>query len=72
MVDSRLRLEPYFAEPDRQSKVLVLLAEDAMTRREIQDAIGFLERMFVGVGEQDRLFEVIAALKEELARRNKR
>ena len=43
-----------------------------MTRREIQDAIGFLERMFVGVGEQDRLFEVIAALKEELARRNKR
>ena len=43
-----------------------------MTRREIQDAIGFLERMFVGVGEQDRLFEVIAALKEELTRRNKR
>ena len=43
-----------------------------MTRIEIQDAIGFLERMFVGVGEQDRLFEVIAALKEELARRNKR
>ena len=43
-----------------------------MTKREIQDAIGFLERMFVGVGEQDRLFEVIAALKEELTRRNKR
>ena len=43
-----------------------------MTRREIQDAIGFLERMFVGVGEQDRLFEVIAALKEELAKRSKR
>lgn len=43
-----------------------------MTRREIQDAIGFLERMFVGVGEQDRLFEVIAALKEELERRSKK
>ena len=43
-----------------------------MTRREIQDAIGFLERMFVGVGEQDRLFEVIAALKEELTKRSKR
>jgi hypothetical protein len=26
----------------------------------------------VGVGEQDRLFEVIAALKQELDRRSKR
>ena len=43
-----------------------------MTKKEIQDAIGFLERMFVGVGEQDRLFEVIAALKEELTKRSKR
>ena len=43
-----------------------------MTKKDIRDAIAFLEKMFVGVGEQDRLFEVIAALKEELERRTKR
>ena len=47
-------------------------AEVKMTKKDIQDAIAFLERQFVGVGEQDRLFEVIAALKEELTRKNKR
>ena len=47
-------------------------AEVEMTKKDIQDAIAFLERQFVGVGEQDRLFEVIAALKEELARRSKK
>jgi hypothetical protein len=46
--------------------------EVGMTKKDIQDAIAFLERQFVGVGDQDRLFNVIAALKEELARRNKR
>ncbi len=55
-----------------QSKVLVLPTEVDMTKKDIQDAIQFLEKMFVGVGDQDRLFNVIAALKEELARRNKR
>ena len=43
-----------------------------MTRKDIQDAIAFLEKMFVGVGEQDRLFEVIESLKEELDRRKKK
>ena len=47
-------------------------AEVKMTKKDIQDAIAFLEKMFVGVGDQDRLFNVIAALKEELARRNKK
>ena len=47
-------------------------AEVKMTKKDIQDAIAFLERQFVGFGEQDLLFEVIAALKEELTRRNKR
>ena len=46
--------------------------EVTMTKKDIQDAIKFLEKQFVGVGEQDRLFEVIAALKEELARRSKK
>ena len=43
-----------------------------MTKKDIQEAIELLEKMFVGVGDQDRLFNVIAALKEELARRNKK
>ena len=43
-----------------------------MTKKDIRDAIAFLEKMFVGVGDQDRLFEVIASLKEELERRSKR
>ena len=43
-----------------------------MTKKDIQDAIAFLQKIYVGVGDQDRLFQVIAALKEELARRNKR
>ena len=43
-----------------------------MTKKDIQDAIAFLEKQYVGVADQDRLFEVIESLKEELARRNKR
>jgi hypothetical protein len=43
-----------------------------MTKKDIQDAIAFLEKQYVGVGDQDRLFEVIAALKQELDRRSKR
>jgi hypothetical protein len=47
-------------------------AEVKMTKKDIQDAIAFLEKQYVGVGDQDRLFEVIAALKQELDRRSKR
>ena len=54
-----------------RSKVVLLANGGQMTKKDIRDAIAFLEKMFVGVGDQDRLFEVIAALKEELARRNK-
>lgn len=54
-----------------RSKVVLLTNGGQMTKKDIRDAIAFLEKMFVGVGEQDRLFEVIASLKEELARRNK-
>ncbi len=43
-----------------------------MTKKDIQDAIAFLEKMFVGVGEQDRLFEVLESLREELDRRKKK
>ena len=43
-----------------------------MNKKDIQDAIAFLEKVFVGVADQDRLFEVIAALKEELTKRSKK
>jgi len=43
-----------------------------VTKQDIRDAIAFLEKIYVGVGEQDRLFQVIEALKQELARRNKK
>ncbi len=43
-----------------------------MTKRDIEDAIAFLEMIFVGPGSQDRLFEVIKSLRDELARRNKK
>ena len=68
-----IRLEPYFASLGRRRvRFLSQPAEVKMTKKDIQDAIAFLERQFVGVGEQDRLFEVIAALKEELTRRSKK
>jgi hypothetical protein len=37
-----------------------------MKQRDIRDAIAFLRRLFVGVAETDRLYEVIAALEKEL------
>jgi hypothetical protein len=43
-----------------------------MTKKDIEDAIAFLEKIFVGPGSQDRLFEVIKSLKDELTRRNKK
>jgi hypothetical protein len=43
-----------------------------MTKTDIQDAIRFLEKQYVGVSEQDRLFEVITSLKQELERRSKK
>ena len=43
-----------------------------MTKKDIQDAIAFLEKIFVGPSSQDRLFEVIKSLRDELARRAKK
>jgi len=41
-----------------------------MKQRDIRDAIAFLRRLFVGVAETDRLYEVIDALEKELRKRN--
>lgn len=43
-----------------------------MTKQEIRDAIEFLQRVFVGPGDVDRLEAAIAALQAELKRRNKK
>jgi len=43
-----------------------------MTKQELQMAINFLQRMFVGQQEVDNLEKVLQALRSELARRNKK
>jgi hypothetical protein len=43
-----------------------------MTKQEITAAIDFLQRLFVGPAEQERLFRTIEALKTELSRRTKK
>jgi hypothetical protein len=42
-----------------------------MTKQDIINAIQFLERSWVGQGDQERLFKTIEALKLELAKRSK-
>lgn len=43
-----------------------------LTKQDIINAIQFLERVYVGQSDQDRLFKTMEALKQELARRNKK
>jgi hypothetical protein len=43
-----------------------------MTKQDILNAIQFLERTYVGLGEQERLFKTIESLKQELIRRAKK
>ena len=43
-----------------------------MTKQDILNAIQFLERTFVGQGDQERLFKTIESLKHELIRRAKK
>ena len=42
-----------------------------MTKQDLQNAIQFLEKMVVGVTDQDRFFATLEALKTELNKRNK-
>lgn len=43
-----------------------------VTKQDLLNAIQFLERVYVGQTDQDRLIQTIEALKLELARRNKK
>ena len=42
-----------------------------MTKQDLQNAIQFMERMVIGVGDQDRFFQTLEALKTELTKRSK-
>lgn len=44
----------------------------AVTKQDIEAAIEFLSKMYVGQGDVDRLEKTIKALKAELARRRKK
>jgi hypothetical protein len=48
-----------------------LLRKTKMTKQDLINAIQFLERSWVGQGDQERLFKTIEALKLELAKRSK-
>lgn len=43
-----------------------------MTKQDLLNAIQFLERVYVGQADQERLFRTIEAMKLELVRRNKK
>jgi hypothetical protein len=42
-----------------------------MTKQDIQNAISFMEKMVIGVVDQDRFFATLEALKTELNKRSK-
>ena len=44
----------------------------AVTQKDIEAAIEFLSKMYVGQGDVDRLEKTIKALKVELAKRRKK
>jgi hypothetical protein len=43
-----------------------------MTLGDLRNALDFLQRSFVGQGDQDRLFNTIAAIQNEIKRREKK
>jgi hypothetical protein len=42
-----------------------------MTKQDLANAIQFLEKMVIGVADQDRFFATLEALKTELKKRSK-
>jgi hypothetical protein len=45
---------------------------EQVTIQDLKNAVAFLEKSFVGQGDQERLFKTIEALKIEIARRQKK
>jgi len=60
-----------FAPCGTQLVALIQPGEN-MTIQDLKNAIAFLEKSFVGQGDQERLFKTIEALKIEIARRQKK
>jgi hypothetical protein len=70
-VTSWVSSEPPFA-PCGTQLVALIQPGDNMTIQDLKNAIAFLEKSFVGQGDQERLFKTIEALKIEIARRQKK
>ena len=68
----RLGIERTPIRPLRYPTCRTYLAEEHMTIQDLKNAIAFLEKSFVGQGDQERLFKTIEALKIEIARRQKK
>jgi hypothetical protein len=43
-----------------------------MTLKDLYNAIEFLQKVYVGQGDQERLFQTLAALNKEIDRRTKK
>ncbi len=64
--------EPHPSPSEAPSTIHTQQQGTQVTKQDILNAIRFLERVYVGQADQDRLFKTIEALKLELDRRNKK
>jgi hypothetical protein len=68
----RLGIERTPIRPLRYPTCRTIQPGEHMTIQDLKNAIAFLEKSFVGQGDQERLFKTIEALKIEIARRQKK
>lgn len=68
----RLGIELTPSAPCGTQPVALIKPGEQMTIQDLKNAIAFLEKSFVGQGDQERLFKTIEALKIEIARRQKK
>lgn len=68
----RLGIELTPSAPCGIQPVALINTGEQVTIQDLKNAIAFLEKSFVGQGDQERLFKTIEALKIEIARRQKK
>ena len=68
----RLGIELIPLSPLRYPTCRTYQLGEQVTIQDLKNAIAFLEKSFVGQGDQERLFKTIEALKIEIARRQKK
>jgi len=56
----------------RSARPRLLLGRKPMTLGDLRNALDLLQRVFVGQGDQERLFKTIEALQNEIKRREKK